>query len=55
MGLILYQNREEESVVDNGEVKLAERNEDEGRKRKVSHERVHALCLNLSDDIESEI
>ena len=46
------QNGKNECVIDDGEVELAEWDEDESRKGKVSHERVHPLRLNLTDDVE---
>ncbi len=47
------QNGKDECVVDNGEVELAEWDEDESRKWKVAHERIHSLRLNLADDVKS--
>ena len=47
-----YENCQKECVVHDGQIKLAERDEDQSRKREVSHERVHALRFHLGDDVE---
>ena len=47
-----HQDGQQELVVDGGEVELAERNEDERRKREISDERVHAFRLHLGNDVE---